>query len=41
MTQVWYSSNNGREVDVEQDKEGKDAATTRVEARGAAQLEMM
>ncbi len=41
MTQVWRSSNNWGEVDVEEDEEGKDAATTRVEARGAAQPEMM
>jgi len=40
-TQAWRSSNEGGEVDVEQDKEGKDVATTRVEARGAAQPEMM
>jgi hypothetical protein len=40
-TQVWCSSNEGGEVDVEQDKEGKDAAMTRAEAPGAAQPEMM
>ena len=33
--------NEGGEVDMEQSKEGKDVAMTRVEARGAAQLEMM
>ena len=40
-TQVWSSSNEGGEVDVEQDKEGKDVAMTRVETRGAAQPETM
>ena len=40
-TQAWRSSNEGGEVDMEQGKEGKDVAMTRVEARGAAQLEMM
>ena len=40
-TQVWHSSNEEGEVDMEQDDEGKDAGTTRVEARGAAQPETM
>ena len=40
-TQVWCSSNEGGEVDVEEDKEGKDMAMTRVEAQGAVQLETM
>jgi hypothetical protein len=39
--QAWHSSNEEEEVDVEQDKEGRDVATTRVEARGAAQPETM
>ena len=42
-TQVWRSSNEEGEgeVDVEQDKEGKDVATTRVEAPGTARPETM
>jgi hypothetical protein len=39
MTQVWRSSNEGGEVDVEQDEEGKDVVKTRVEAPGTAQPE--
>jgi hypothetical protein len=35
------SSNEGGEVDVEQDEEGKDAAMTRAEAPGAAQPKTM
>jgi hypothetical protein len=38
---VWHSSNEGEEVDVEQDEEGKDAALTRAEAPGVAQPETM
>ena len=39
MTQGWLYSNEGGEVDVEQDTEGKNVVMTRVEAQGAAQLE--
>ena len=38
-TQVGSSSNEGGEVDVEQDEEGKDVVITRVEAPGTAQPE--
>jgi hypothetical protein len=40
-TQVWCSSNEGGEVDVEQDEEGKDTAMTRADALGAAQPETL
>ena len=40
-TQVWRSSNKGGEVDIEQDKEGKDVAKIRVKAQGVAQTETM
>ena len=40
-TQAWCSSNEGGELDVEQDKEGKDVAMTRVKAQGVAQPEAM
>jgi len=40
-TQVWHSSNEGGEVDVEQDEEGKDVVMTRAEAPGAAQPEIL
>ena len=41
MTQVWRSSNEGGEVDVEQDEEGKDVVMTGAEAPGAVQPEMI
>ena len=34
MTQVWRSSNEGGEVDVEQDKEGKDVTIQEWKHRG-------
>jgi len=40
-TGVAFLSNEGGEMDVEQDEEGKDVAMTRVKTRGAAQPETM